>query len=315
MSIAPANAASPADDAFDEFSFLPEQAAAQGRPIPAVRRERLALAGGRELSALAYGDESPRIVLLHGAGLNAHTWDQTAIALGLPALAIDLPGHGHSSWRADADYRARTIADDVVRGIEAWADAPVVLVGQSLGGLTAAVVAARRPDLVARVAIVDITPGVDTSAGPAMLRRFYEETVFASRDDLVERALAFGLGGSRAQAERGVLLNSRVREDGRVEWRHHFAQLMSAETPSPAATPESGWADLAEVAAPITLVRGSTGFVAEADADEFARRTGAEVVVLDAPHNVQEVAFADLASLIARLAASADAAPEGRQTA
>lgn len=314
MSIAPAQDASPADD-FDEFAFLPEQAAAQQRSVPAARRVHLPLPDGRALGALAYGEGRPRVVLLHGAGLNAHTWDTTVIALGLPVLAIDLAGHGDSSWRDDADYRPRVLADDVVRALEAWADAPVVLVGHSLGGLTAAAVAARRPDLVAQLVVVDITPGIDASGGPATLRRFYEQTVFADRDELLDRALAFGLGGSREQARRGVFLNSRVRADGRVEWRHHYARLISEDAPSPAGSPEDGWSDLAGVAAPITLIRATSGFVSERDAADLAERTGAAVVEFDAPHNVQEVAFTDLASLIARLAGSADAASEGKPTA
>lgn len=297
----------------DEFAFLPEQAALQGRPVPEVRRRALVLPDGRTLSALAAGDAAagaPRVVLLHGAGLNAHTWDSTVIALGAPVLAVDLAGHGDSSWRDDAAYAPRVLADDVAAAIEEWAHAPVVLVGQSLGGLTAAAVAARRPDLVAHLVVVDITPGIDSSAGPAALRRFYERTVFDSHDALVEHALSFGLGGSPAQARRGVVLNSRVRDDGRVEWKHHYARLIADGSAGAALSPDDGWSDLAAATAPVTLVRATEGFVSPADADDFARRTGGDVVVMDAPHNVQEVAFADLAALISRLADPAQVAQE-----
>ncbi|WOF22155.1 alpha/beta hydrolase [Microbacterium betulae] len=308
-------------DPFDEFSFLHEQAAAQRRPAPSARRVAIDLADGRALSALAYGEARPRVVLLHGAGLNAHTWDSTVIALGIPALAVDLAGHGDSSWREDAVYAPRGLAEDVAAGIEAWADAPVVLVGQSLGGLTAAALAAARPDLVSRVVVVDITPAVTALGGPEELRRFYEETVFDTREQIVERAVAFGLGGSLDQARRGVLLNTRVREDGRAEWKHHYARLLSPagadEAPKALAfSPADGWADLAGTEAPLTLVRGTSGYLSDADAAEFADRLpSANVVAIDAPHNVQEVAFDDLAALIAPLAAPAGAAPEGTPSA
>ncbi len=36
------------------------------------------------------------MVFLHGGGQNAHTWDTVILGLGVPALAIDLPGHGRS---------------------------------------------------------------------------------------------------------------------------------------------------------------------------------------------------------------------------
>lgn len=300
----------PVSEPIDEFSFLPEQAADAGiaGPIPRGERLTLTLPDGRSLSALRYApggapEATPAVTFLHGAGLNAHTWDTTILALGLPALAIDLPGHGDSSWRTDAAYIARVLAPDVAAGLDAWTDAPQVLVGQSLGGLTAAAVAASRPDLVAELVVIDITPGVDPNAGPTQIREFFAGPVdWTSRAELVDRALAFGLGGgTRRKAERGVFFNSRVRADGRVEWKHHFAHLANAVHAAPpsdaSASPdavsavlgESGWKDLAGVAAPTTLLRGERGYVTEADAAEFARRNPeASVAVVDAGHNVQE---------------------------
>lgn len=300
-------------DPTDEFSFLTDQAADAGidGPLPHGERLTLTLPDGRALSALRWAPEgttaTPVVTFLHGAGLNAHTWDTTIIALGLPALAIDLPGHGDSSWRDDFAYVARALAPDVAAGIDAWTDRPQVLVGQSLGGLTAAAVAASRPDLVRELVVIDITPGIDPSAGPSQIREFFAgPTDWASRDELVDRALAFGLGGgTRRKAARGVYFNSRVRPDGRVEWKHHFAHLAaaaaasgSAEAASVDGAPqdavsavlgEAGWDDLATASAPATLIRGERGYVTDADAAEFSRRQPeAAVVVLPAGHNVQE---------------------------
>lgn len=285
----------------EEFSFLPAQAGPLGAAVPNARRVDVEV-GDALVSSLSYGDEAPRVVLLHGAGLNAHTWDATVLALGEPALAIDLPGHGDSSWRDDADYSPRAIAPALIRMIEQEAAAPVVLVGQSLGGMTAATIAADRPDLVGRLVLVDITPAID-QGGPAMLRKFYERQEFADREELLDYAVSFGLGGEREQARRGVRLNSRVREDGVVEWKHHFARIAAQalrDDPDAAATRRSaGWADLEAVRAPVTLVRGARGFV---DADAAAlfgeHLPSAEILVLDAPHNVQEVAPRELADVI-----------------
>ncbi len=320
----------------DEFSFLPDQAADAGidGALPRGERLTLALPDGRALSALRWsprtppgGDaaSAPVVTFLHGAGLNAHTWDTTILALGLPALAIDLPGHGDSSWRDDFAYVARVLAPDVIAGIDAWTDRPQVLVGQSLGGLTAAAVAASRPDLVRELVVIDITPGIDPAAGPSQIREFFAgPTDWASRDELVDRALAFGLGGgTRRKAERGVYFNSRVRPDGRVEWKHHFAHLAAAAAAAAAAGAapgdtaadappqdavsavlgESGWLDLAAAAAPTTLIRGERGYVTDADAAEFSQRNvDAEVVVLPSGHNVQEDAPLPLAERLRAIA-------------
>ncbi len=292
-----------------EFSYLPAQAEALGVPLPEVERLTLPLADGRSVSALRFGGAEPQVTLLHGAGLNAHTWDTTSLALQRPLLAIDLAGHGDSSWRDDVDYTPRTLARDVAEALDAWTSQPQVVVGQSLGGLTGAALAASRPDLVSELVIVDITPGIDVTAGPAALREFYAgPTDFASRDELVDKAMSLGFGGSRPETERGVFLNTRVRPDGRVEWKHHFAHLaaqaLAAHDPgsptAPSVLHETGWDDLSGVSAPITLVRAARGFVSEADAADFQRRVpAARVVSLDATHNVQETAPVELAALIA----------------
>ena len=291
-----------------EFSYLPAQAEALGVPLPEVQRLQLPLRDGRTLSALRFGTDEPRLTLLHGAGLNAHTWDTTALALQQSLLAIDLAGHGDSSWREDADYAPRTLAADVAEALRAWTAQPQFVVGQSLGGLTGAALAAAHPELVAELVVVDITPGIDVTAGPDALRAFYAgPTDFASRDELVDKAMALGFGGTRKETERGVFLNTRVRADGRIEWKHHFAHLaaqaLAAHDPGTAAAPsvlhETGWDDLAAVRAPLTLVRAARGFVSAADAEELGRRIpSARVVVLDATHNVQETAPTELAALL-----------------
>src|ERR1700709_1924660 len=85
----------------DEFALLPENAEQIGAtgPLPAVER----IEAGT-ISALKWGASEPQVVFLHGGGQNAHTWDTVILGLGVPALAIDLPGHGRSAWREDGDY-------------------------------------------------------------------------------------------------------------------------------------------------------------------------------------------------------------------
>lgn len=309
------------NEPLDEFSFLAGQAADFGIRTASPHGERvsLPLPDGRTLSALRYGDAPPAVTFLHGVGLNAHTWDTTILALGLPALAIDLPGHGDSSWRTDAVYTGRVLAPDVAAGIEAWTTGPQLLVGQSLGGLTGAAVAASRPDLVRELVVIDITPGVDPGAGPTQIRDFFAgPTDWSSRDEMVDRALSFGLGGSRAAAERGVYLNSRQRPDGRFEWKHHFAHLAAAAanaTASPAsqsAAPTdavsgvlsaTGWDDLAAVSAPATLIRGDRGYVTDANAAEFLEHMpSASLVVMPSGHNVQEEIPVELGARLRELA-------------
>ncbi|HVF31655.1 MAG TPA: hypothetical protein VM933_01350, partial [Acidimicrobiales bacterium] len=96
--------------AYDEFSYFSENAEEFGLPYdgpPAVRREAVELGDGRRLSALVWGTSAPELVLLHGGGQNAHTWDTVALALDRPLVAIDLPGHGHSDGPRGGGGRLR----------------------------------------------------------------------------------------------------------------------------------------------------------------------------------------------------------------
>lgn len=305
----------------DEFRFLPAQAQDLGRTAPPVRRLTAALADGRTISALHYGDAvtgaflPPVVTFLHGAGLNAHTWDTTVISLGVPALAVDLPGHGDSSWRTDAAYAGRTLAEDIAGPVAEWTQHPQVLVGHSLGGLTAAALAASHPQLVRELVVLDISPGIDPNGGASQIAAFFAgPTDWATREELVERALAFGLGGSREAATRGVFLNSRVRPDGRVEWKHHFAHLAAALAADPRAAQAaqhegdalrgvltaSGWEDLAAVEAPLTLVHGERGFLTDEDLTDYRERLPhAATLTVATGHNVQEEAPERLAEIIA----------------
>lgn len=290
-----------------EFRYLPSQAEALGTSVPSARRVALTLPDGRTLSALHFGEAAPEITLLHGAGLNAHTWDAVALLLQRPVLAVDLAGHGDSSWRDDLDYSPAALAEDLAPALARWTRQPQILIGHSLGGLTAAVLAARRPDLVRALVLVDVVPGLDTAAAPAVLRDFYTVTDFASRTEAVERAQRFGFGGTREDTERGVFFNTRERDDGRIEWKHHFAHIIGHAFDALESARDEGsdpWADLVAASAPITLVRGARGFLQDADVEALLqRRPEARVVTVDAGHNIQETRPAALADLgIAELA-------------
>jgi pimeloyl-ACP methyl ester carboxylesterase len=266
--------------------------------LPAVRREAVATTDG-EVSALVWGDDPPRLALLHGGGLNAHTWDATALSLGCPLVAVDLPGHGDSAWRHDADYRAESLAPAVGEVLTTLAPESKAIVGQSLGGLTVIALAASRPELVRRIVIIDVSPGI-VIEGDNQVRDFLAgPDSFASRDEIVDRAEAFGFGISRASLERGVLHNTRVRDDGRVVFKHHLANLAGREAVL-ATDFRPLWPALEGAGVPVLLIRGSRGFLSDDLVDEFTSRVpDSDAITIEAGHNVQEDAPVALARAIA----------------
>lgn len=301
----PAGTFSDSYDPDDEFSLLADEAAVFGitAAFQPVERVTFEASGGQQLSALKWGAASPEIVLLHGGGLNAHTWDMTIAVLGRPALAIDLPGHGHSAWRADGDYRPRTNARPVAEAIAALAPEAIAVAGQSLGGLTTIAVAEASPELVRRLGLVDISPGLRFEDA-AQVRDFLDgATSFDSPADIVARAREFGIGFSDESLAIGVLHNTRQGDDGRWVFRHHLTTL-PADAPHDFDFP-SYWAPLEAAAArsvPVLLVHGTRGFLSAPVVAEFPERIpGAAVVAVEGPHNLQEDAPVALAATLADL--------------
>lgn len=294
----------------DEFRFVASDAARVGRSeaLPAVNRVSVDTPSGT-VSALRFDTVEPVIVALHGAGLNAHSFDPFFLALGAPGLAVDLPGHGRSTWRADANYHPALMAPDVAAALAALAPGRgVALLGHSLGGLTASLVAATHPELVSQLIVVDITPGVSPSSDASSVMEFITgKRSYTTVDEIVDRAIAFGIGHDRAALTRGVTLNTRVREDGKLEWTHHFAHLdalpsSASGDPHPYAPLWKPLRDLEAAGTPVTLVRAASGMVSdELEAEWRKLLPGSTVVTIDGPHNLHEAAPSELATAIRAL--------------
>jgi pimeloyl-ACP methyl ester carboxylesterase len=287
----------------DEFALLPENAAEVGLPWtspPSVRRQAVDLPDGRQVSALVWGDEPAELVLIHGGGQNAHTWDSVALLLARPLVAIDLPGHGHSSWRSDGVYERPLIADDVAVAVAALAPDARAVVGMSLGATTAISLAARHPELVRRLGLVDATPG-GTGEGARAIGEFIRgPESFASLDEILERTIAFNPTRSRSSLRRGVIHNSRRRDDGRWVWRHHVGNdptVQISRRPD-----DDAWEEVDRLRVPILLVLGGLSTVViPANVEEFRRRQpDLQVEVVEgAGHSVQGDRPVELARLLA----------------
>ncbi|MBI4423523.1 MAG: alpha/beta hydrolase [Elusimicrobia bacterium] len=106
------------------------------------------------------------LVFLHGLGCAPRQWRfQREHFSRRPALAPLLPGHGGT---APPPYVAEAIAAAVWSAVHAWTDEPVVLVGHSIGGNLAAVMAGVEPRAVAGLVLADPT-GDLRKAEPAEL--------------------------------------------------------------------------------------------------------------------------------------------------
>ena len=134
-----------------------------------------ATVNGLELHFVDHGgDAAVSAVALHGFALNCHSFDEVAPALSdqLHWYALDQRGHGHSDRAAElGDYSRDHMADDIREFIEAQGlDRPVVL-GHSMGGMNAMTFAARHPEQLRALVLIDVGPGVSVD-GVQQVRQF-----------------------------------------------------------------------------------------------------------------------------------------------
>lgn len=304
---------------YNEFGLFHENAAEFGLPFtgpPVVRRECVEVEPGRSVSALVWGDSEPRLFFLHGGAQNAHTYDTVAMALGLSLVCVDLPGHGHSDGaavRTDESGDGMSpagIARDVATACDALAPDAELVMGMSLGGLTAIMFAHQRPDLVRRLVLVDVTPGVNGEKAKTIADFVRGPATFPDFDALLARTIEYNPTRSESSLRRGILHNALQLDDGSWVWRHqrdevtrNLDEAAVASEARRSVDNSAMWDVVGQLAMPIMLVRGMrTGSVVDDDdVAEFRRRCPqVEVLEVDAGHSVQGDRPLELASAVER---------------
>src|SRR5439155_17947857 len=118
---------------------------------------------------------APPVLALHGLGVAGNIWQSFARRL-LPHLAVvapDLRGHGQSD-APPSGYLPTDYANDLIELIQDkdWLEAPVPVVGHSLGALVALALADLRPDLVRWLVLLDppIDPDLRNPEIPSVYR-------------------------------------------------------------------------------------------------------------------------------------------------
>ena len=224
------------------------------------------------LHTISVGSAGPRIAFLHGLFGQGRNWSQIAKALAGPdgtgarSTLVDLPDHGRSPWSQEFSFEAYAAAvADTLRGIDA--ETPWVVVGHSLGGKTAMLLALQHPELVSRLVVVDIAP---KSYGS--LERFsgyIEEMQRLPLADLVNRGDAEARFEEPDPGVKAFLLQNLRRHGDSWRWQANlplFAADAARGTGSViAAWPESA-ADLPPYPGKVLWVAGAeSGYVTEED--------------------------------------------------
>lgn len=183
-----------------------------------------------EVNTALIGDSGAerRVVFLHG--LFGRGKNFTRIASGLEpeaqSLLVDLPNHGQSAWTAHFDYAE--MADIVAANLRSSfaAQQPVDVVGHSMGGKVAMILALRHPELVRRLVVIDISPVASDSS------RGQFAHLLSSLASLDLNAIESRIDAHAALREaipedtvRGFLLQNLRREQGGLSWEPNLALL------------------------------------------------------------------------------------------
>jgi pimeloyl-ACP methyl ester carboxylesterase len=221
-------------------------------------RSQYATVNGAKIHYVEWGrHDAPPVVLLHGLRAYGHWFDDFAEAAHdrYRVIAPDLRGRGASDWASDADYGIDTYVRDLEGLVDHLGLARFVLGGHSLGGAIVSNYAARHPDRLAALLILEMSPDID----PAGLQRIRRELAATPEQfDSWEQARAFlrPLHARASEDHFRTRLAWMLKEasGGKIVWR------LDGEIRNPSRNPDPTvrmWAALEGVRCPTLIVRGA----------------------------------------------------------
>jgi esterase len=288
----------------DDYTALMAEAAASAGLEPAAilaPRDREVRLNGIRFHYLDWGNEHlPHVVLLHGGALTAHTWDMAALLLRdrYHLVALDQRGHGDTDWTPEADLgqnNAELMLEDTRQFIEHLGFERLALVGMSMGGMNSIRYAARYPERLAALGIVDVGPET-MREGIVEMEQFRRATEVLDRfDDFLERAVRFMPHRPVAHLRYSLTHSLKRTPEGGYTWKQDHrprpgvAQTDAEREAANTARAEALAADVAEIRTPTLLFRGAESKILAHDAAErMVKQLGdARLVVIPrATHNV-----------------------------
>jgi len=209
-------------------------------------------------------------LLLHGGGQTRHSWHGTAARLannGWTAITVDARGHGDSAWDPFGDYFLDAFVGDL-EAIRDTLDQPPVVIGASLGGMTALIAQGEDPALARALVLVDIAPQVDP-VGRERIHDFMTSAPdgFTSLEQVAEAIHAYNPNRPRPTRLDGLKKNVRQRANGRWYW-HWDPRFLGVVNDEPTRGVDSDrlYDAARSIRIPTLLVRGTNSDVVTPEA-------------------------------------------------
>lgn len=177
------------------------------------------------LSVIEAGSGAP-LVILHGLLGSARNWGGIAAKLGEShrVMAVDMPNHGASPWSESMDYPF--MARQIAAFIKAQCGGRAAVIGHSMGGKAAMMLALTQPQLVERLVVVDIAPVKYTHTFAPYIKAMRAAPIAtAQRRGDVELAMHGVIDDARVRA---FLMQNLDGQPGSYRWRPNLAVLGAA---------------------------------------------------------------------------------------
>jgi len=263
---------------------------AQGIDPPAKRRVEIE---GLALHYLEWGkpDAQP-LVLLHGGGQSAHTWDPCCLILArrYRCLALDQRGHGDSGWSPAGAYTIQDHARDIAGFVDRLALRQPIMAGMSMGGINAIAYAVEHASALRALVSIDVGPDVQFEPVERLMQGLGEYRHFESPEDAAERLSKLGARRARSLLKDTLSRNLRQERDGSWTWKYDPRTLVGLSAEDILAPRKPLWDVLGRISCPVLVVRGADSEIfSEGDAAKLTRYLprAISVTVANARHSVQ----------------------------
>jgi pimeloyl-ACP methyl ester carboxylesterase len=215
------------------------------------------------------GDGKPPMVMVHGLDRNARTFDHlaTRFTSTYRVLAIDMRGHGDSGWDPQARYLVEDHVGDLEGVVRQLALRDLVLWGNSTGGRVVQVFAGKHPELVSRVISEDVGPERPRQIADNYAKRVQQEQAgWASQDELLAQLRKSNPQMSPAVLEPYVRYGTKMRADGRIEWKRD-PQLVKGFVATDL------WRFVRSIKSPILYILGGRSNIVPPETQDELRKT------------------------------------------
>ena len=178
---------------------------------------------GLRLHYLDWGNpDKPPLVMVHGIGRVAHTFDHIApsFTADYHVVALDMRGHGDSAWDPGANYLVEDHARDFEQVVSQLGLRQVTLWGNSTGGRVVQVYAGLHPDNVRALIVEDVGPERPKTISDNFARSVARDAKgWATEEELLTQLKAENQGIPEDQLRVYARYGSKRDTTGRLVWK------------------------------------------------------------------------------------------------